>query len=263
MHLLPPSTSFRAPCATGKNVIVILWILGVFGAEICACNPVYFSLPRPDGNAVWLDGAQDAAQDANGAGTDDALTDDDAGPDGQVDAGFDGGARAFAVAVQTRGRGSGAVTSTPPGIDCGSSCSAQFVEGELVLTATPDGRSMFGGWVDACTGSNPGCTLTVDRDLLVTAVFHELEYEMIVGLGGNGAGAVTSSPAGVNCLLQMNTLAGDCRQSFTIDSVITLTARPVSGSVFAGWSGACAASGASSTCVMTMDAPKTIAGMFF
>lgn len=66
----------------------------------------------------------------------------------------------------------GLVTSSPPGIDCSSTCSAFFPTGATVtLTATP--TADFGGWSGDCTGAAPTCTLTMDRELTVIAVFGE------------------------------------------------------------------------------------------
>src|SRR5262249_37898443 len=58
----------------------------------------------------------------------------------------------FVLSVNTSGSGSGVVTSTPPGINCGASCSASFVSGTVVtLTASPAAGSSFAGW------SGPTC----------------------------------------------------------------------------------------------------------
>lgn len=73
--------------------------------------------------------------------------------------------------VATSGGGSGAVTSNPAGIACGSACDAEFVGGEKVtLTATPDPDSIFVGWSGDCTGSGT-CSLTTTADRSVEAEF--------------------------------------------------------------------------------------------
>ncbi len=68
----------------------------------------------------------------------------------------------------------------------------------------------------------------------------------------NGAGTVTSSPAGISCGLS-------CGFSFSPGESVTLTATPACGSTFAGWSGACAGTG---QCVVTMDAAKSVSATF-
>ena len=56
--------------------------------------------------------------------------------------------------VQRAGDGTGIVTSTPAGIDCGSTCSLTVNDGTAVtLTATADAGSIFAGWTGACTGT--------------------------------------------------------------------------------------------------------------
>src|SRR2546422_674328 len=63
----------------------------------------------------------------------------------------------FALTVTEAGTGSGTVTSSPAGINCGATCSAGFASGTVVtLTATPAVASVFTGWSGAgcsCTGS--------------------------------------------------------------------------------------------------------------
>ncbi len=74
-----------------------------------------------------------------------------------------GGSITQAVVIVTpAGLGSGVVTSTPAGISCpGTICGAQFTVGStVVLTATPNSGSTFGGW-SGCTSSTNICSLTV------------------------------------------------------------------------------------------------------
>jgi hypothetical protein len=86
-----------------------------------------------------------------------------------VSATFDVGPRT--LTVTKAGSGSGTVTSSPAGIDCGSTCSADFTSGQVVtLTATADAGSTFTGWGGDCTGSGP-CVVTMDQDRAVTATF--------------------------------------------------------------------------------------------
>ena len=65
--------------------------------------------------------------------------------------------------------GSGTVTSSPAGIQCGASCSAQFEQGSSVrLSATPASGASFLGWGGDCSGNT---TCTVSSDANVTASF--------------------------------------------------------------------------------------------
>jgi List-Bact-rpt repeat protein len=76
------------------------------------------------------------------------------------------------VTVSKAGTGSGSVTSSPAGIDCGSTCSAQFADGASVtLTATPGSASEFLGWSGGgCSGVGT-CPLVLSGDVSVTAQF--------------------------------------------------------------------------------------------
>jgi endoglucanase len=73
--------------------------------------------------------------------------------------------------VTKAGSGTGTVTSSPAGIDCGSTCVATFSSGTTVtLTATPTGRSRFVGWSGDCSGKG-SCVLLMTADHSVTATF--------------------------------------------------------------------------------------------
>ncbi|MFN0249728.1 MAG: InlB B-repeat-containing protein [Kofleriaceae bacterium] len=238
------------------------------------------------------------------------------------------------LGVTTSGNGSGRITSTPAGIDCGSTCDASFEEGTMItLTAEPDPSSVFTGWGGACSGATPvcevtvdastsvtatftlktyavtvtkagtgdgtvagnglncgvgaGCTITVDHgtmisltatpvalnnfigwggactgtgtcdltitaDTAISAAFALDDLSLIVTRGGNGAGTITSAPAGINC-------PGTCSFVFQANQMVTLTAAPAGSSTFTGWGLPCSGTG---TCVVTMDAAKTVTGTF-
>jgi subtilisin family serine protease len=69
----------------------------------------------------------------------------------------------------------GTVVSDPPGINCGTDCSASFAAQSVVtLTATPSEGFRFitwGGFFSPCSGSNPLCTFTVQKDSTIRATF--------------------------------------------------------------------------------------------
>lgn len=76
------------------------------------------------------------------------------------------------LTVERAGGGSGTVTSSPAGIDCGNDCSAQFANTTpITLTATPDANSTFTGWSGGgCSGTGT-CQLTLSANTTVTATF--------------------------------------------------------------------------------------------
>jgi Divergent InlB B-repeat domain/PQQ-like domain len=78
----------------------------------------------------------------------------------------------YTLTVSDTGLGSGTVTSSPAGIDCGSTCSASYVSGTTVtLTATPDSLSGFGGWSGCDAVSGNTCTVNMNSARSVTADF--------------------------------------------------------------------------------------------
>jgi hypothetical protein len=159
----------------------------------------------------------------------------------------------YQLSVTTAGTGSGTVTSSPAGITCGATCSANFAAGtQVTLTATPGTGSSFGGWSGACSGTGT-CQVTMDAAKSVNATFSAATYQLGVTKAGTGSGKVSSSPAGITC-------GATCLASFAGGTVVTLSAAPVSGSAFTGWSGAgCSGTG---TCQVTMDAAKSVTATF-
>ena len=71
------------------------------------------------------------------------------------------------------GAGTGNVTSSPAGINCGVDCSEGYLYGTTVtLTASPAAGSSFAGWTGACTGSASACVVTMTAARSVTAAFN-------------------------------------------------------------------------------------------
>lgn len=152
--------------------------------------------------------------------------------------------------VARAGRGGGAVTSVPAGVECGETCSAAFDGGATVtLTATPDGDSVFGGWSGACAGTG-ACTVTMSEARRVTATFLPL-LPVDVTIAG-AAGSVTSEPPGVAC-------PATCSARFPEGTAVRLVPAGTPGtSVFSAWSEDC--SGAD--CAIVVDAPRRATASF-
>ena len=160
----------------------------------------------------------------------------------------------YTVSVSLAGSGSGTVTSSPAGIDCGTICSEEFENGTLVtLTATASEGSTFTGWSgNGCSGTMP-CSFSLLMDENVTATFELDSHTLSVNKDGSGNGSVTSEPAGISCDTA-------CASDFEHGTTVTLTAAPATGSTFAGWSGAeCSGTGA---CEVTMTEDKSVTATF-
>jgi hypothetical protein len=85
-----------------------------------------------------------------------------------------GPAPKFSLTVARSGSGSGTVTSSPAGIDCGTACVQSFASGtSLTLTATPDVGSVFVGWTGgSCSGADT-CQLVITAATSETAIFEQ------------------------------------------------------------------------------------------
>jgi len=162
--------------------------------------------------------------------------------------------KSYALTVVKAGTGAGTVTSSPPGIACGATCSSSFSSAAVVtLTAAEASGSTFAGWSGGgCTGTGT-CTVTMTAATTVTATFTLNSYALTVARAGTGTGTVSSTPGGIAC-------GGTCSSSFSAGTVVTLTAAESSGSTFAGWSGGgCTGTG---TCTVTMTAATTVTATF-
>lgn len=215
--------------------------------------------PTTDGN-LRLTGsspAVDAGDDAyiSGVLTDldgeDRIKDGDADGIADVDMGAYEAEGYYQLTVTKTGSGGGQVSSTPPGIDCGSTCEFLFLEDTIVtLEAIADSNSTFTGWGGVCSG-NENCLVSMSGAISVTANF-ESNPLLSVYRGGNGDGTVTSSPKGITC-------GTHCSEIFPYGSKVQLFADPNSFSIFKGWSGACSGSG---DCTVDMDSNKTVTAIF-
>jgi len=105
-----------------------------------------------------------------------------------------------------------------------------------VITAGPDGNMWF---TESGGGRIARITSGAVRALTVTK-------------SGTGAGAVTSSPAGIDC-------GPTCTSTPDYLQEVTLTATVTGGSTFAGWGGACSGT---STCMVSMSEARSVSAAF-
>jgi uncharacterized repeat protein (TIGR02543 family) len=160
------------------------------------------------------------------------------------------------------GPGTATIVSSPAGLSCGSICLASFDAGTVVtLSVTVAAGSAFTGWSGACGGTGT-CVVTMDRARTVAAsLVVRAPPSLNVNMSGTGGGTVTSSPAGISCTSRAGAgFGGACDATFAAGSTVTVTAKPDSFSVFAGWIdspprsiGVCRGT---SACTLTMDTVK-------
>ena len=75
------------------------------------------------------------------------------------------------LTITKPGSGVGTVTSSPQGILCGPTCAETFLQGHVILTASPEPGSVFSGWSGAgCTGTGV-CDVLMSSAMNVTALF--------------------------------------------------------------------------------------------
>src|SRR5512139_2961720 len=135
--------------------------------------------------------------------------------------------------------GSGSVARVPDQVS--------YVSGSVVsLTATPVAGWSFSGWSGDLIGSVNPASVTMDGNKVVTATFTEnppVTYSLTVSVVGSGS--VVRVPDQV---------------SYVSGSVVSLTATPVAGWSFSGWSGDL--TGSVNPASVTMDGNKVVTATF-
>lgn len=156
--------------------------------------------------------------------------------------------------LQVSKSGTGTVTSSPAGINCGIDCSEAYASGTSVtLTSTPGTGYNFAGWAGDCSGTGT-CTVAMNSYKSVIANFTAAPVGLLsIAKVGSGSGTVTRSGGSLNC-------GSTCTESLPPGSIVTLTATPAAGSTFVGWSGnACSGTG---SCSFTINANTTVNAQF-
>ena len=158
----------------------------------------------------------------------------------------------YHLTLYKSGSGTGAVSSSPSGINCGAACYTFFTANTVVtLSAAAATGSTFAGWSGACSGTGQ-CVVTMSAAQSVTATFAG-PFLLSITKAGAGTGTVTSFPAGIDC-------GATCSVPFPVGTPVTLDAAPDPGSTFTGWSGGgCFGTGA---CSVTMSAAQSVTATF-
>lgn len=156
------------------------------------------------------------------------------------------------------GPAQGVVSFSPSGTvgTCQGDCFNRFAQGTRVtLTATPANGVTFFGWGGPCSGTG-SCTVDMTNSQLVSAAFFSGEPKTLsYQQAGTGSGSVFIAASGFT-----STCAASCTQTLWQNAIVTLTAQPVDGSAFSGWTGACR--GKKTTCRIRLSSAKSIMATF-
>jgi hypothetical protein len=99
-----------------------------------------------------------------------------------------GGNNTYTLTVSVYGNPGGTVTSADGHINCGSTCQYNYNGGtQVTLAATPDTAWGFFGWGGSCGGLAKSCSLTLNGNTGVSAVFGTLFSAEVVTPGATPA----------------------------------------------------------------------------
>lgn len=152
--------------------------------------------------------------------------------------------------------GTGTIRDNTGSIVCGKFCTAKYLAGTTVtLTAQADVGSQFRNeWAGCTSVAGFTCSVVMNSNVTVEATFDLIptSYLLYAAGGGTGSGTISSNPAGVSC-------SSSCYAPFAANSSVVLTAQPLAGSAFAGWSGDCVGTG---TCTVLMNQERSVVATF-
>jgi Divergent InlB B-repeat domain len=112
-----------------------------------------------------------------------------------VTANFSAQTSNFALTVSEAGNGTGTVSSSPAGIACPETCTANFASGtQVTLSAVASSGSSFAGWSGACTGGG-SCVVTMTAAESVIATFNS-GSGVTISIPSGGSSTATSTPGG-------------------------------------------------------------------
>jgi hypothetical protein len=101
----------------------------------------------------------------------------------------------YTLTVTKTGTGTGTVTSSPPGIDCGGTCSASFNSGtNVTLMAAPASGCTFAGWSGGGCGETGTCIVSMTQPRNLVATFQD-PTPPNTSITSGPSGAITVSSA--------------------------------------------------------------------
>ena len=132
-------------------------------------------------------------------------------------------------------------------IDCGEGCVTQG--SAATLNATASAGYIFVGWFGGCAGSEPTCTVMVDDDVWVGALFDKV---VNLSLTIEGQGAVAPE--------YEQPCWASCNRELPPGSQMKLVATSADGWCFAGWSGGC--KGGMASCSLKLEVDQAVTAKF-
>lgn len=87
---------------------------------------------------------------------------------------------ATSLTLSVTKNGNGKVTSSTPGIDCGTTCTASYSsQSSVILVATPEAGSQFQQWSGDCTGTIGSATVVMNGNKNCVATFNTIPTSVI------------------------------------------------------------------------------------
>jgi len=116
----------------------------------------------------------------------------------------------YSLTVVKSGTGSGTVTSSPAGIDCGSNCTEDVkADTKITLKAKADTNSTFTGWSGGgCSGTGT-CAVIMNADIAVTAAFSAKTPDISISPSSLDFGSVNAGKKVTKTLKIMNNGSGN------------------------------------------------------
>ena len=155
--------------------------------------------------------------------------------------------------LPNQGTGSGSVACSTNGGASFGVCAGQYPNPTaLVLQATQNPGSTFGGWLDGtgnaigCNGTTGNCSMTLNADSAVRGnfVLNTVTFFLTANTSSSNSGAGT-----IACSMTGGAPFGACTSSYNAGTNLTLQATPNSASNFTGWgNGSGSGDGSPSAC---------------
>ncbi len=131
------------------------------------------------------------------------------------------------LTVNKAGAGTGTVTSSPSGINCGSDCAEPYTGGAVVtLTAIPDAGSTFAGWTGGGCSGTGDCTITMTADKTTQASFNLCANQPVRIMRGGTPSYYSTIQSAYNAAIDgdiIQTLHARFTENISIDRSVSVT----------------------------------------